>query len=184
MHFVYHVGIFCQQVDSRDQNGNDFLFSRTGIIAKSKQGSKQESAQNVEIKSIFSPFYIYFLFLLYSLFLYLSPFLSLYHSQPPNKQQFFFLLFGATMSLKKITVYCSPFAKKFRYTTTIVSCFFSICCAKIAFQQFQHHHCWCFKCFFYLFFNCEELVDVEIYRDIVDLVNWWDLSYLESNSPK
>jgi len=38
--------------------------------------------------------------------------------------------------------------------------------------------------FIYLFFNCEELVDVEIYRDIVDLVNWWDLSYLESNSPK
>ena len=70
-HFVCHLRFFCYWVDGRDQNKNDFLKSGTDLGVKSIYGLNQELAQNVGIKSAFSPFIYLLYFPFFNIFVWL-----------------------------------------------------------------------------------------------------------------
>ena len=54
---VYHVSLFRDPVDGKDDFKNDFEKSRTDIKAKSVYGPNRKIAQNVGTKNIFTPIY-------------------------------------------------------------------------------------------------------------------------------
>ena len=55
VYFVCHLRFFCYWLDGKDQNKNNFLKLGTDLEVKSIYEPNQESTQNIETKSAFSP---------------------------------------------------------------------------------------------------------------------------------